>query len=162
MEKFWSLKEILKSNMPMKIKTKVMDTCVLPSITYACQTWKYSFRTKNKIKTCQRSMERSIMKIKKIQKIRHCAIRRRTKVTDALRYSQRLKWRWAGHVARMSDDRWTSRLTSWPGPPGSRKVGRPFARWSDDLSKIAGKAWLSVAKNRHSWSDLEEAFTLNQ
>ncbi|CAH2259298.1 jg10039 [Pararge aegeria aegeria] len=69
-------------------------------------------------------------------------------VTDALHYSQRLKWRWAGHIARMVDDRWTIRLTSWPGPAGHRKVGRPYARWSDDIAKVAGINWMQVAKDR--------------
>ncbi|CAH2234387.1 jg21191 [Pararge aegeria aegeria] len=103
-------------------------------------------------------MERS--EIKRIQKIRHDVIRQKTMVIDALHYSQRLKWRWAGHKARMVDDRWTIRLTSWPGPAGHRKVGRPYARWSDDIAKVAGINWMQVAKDRDRWSSLEEAFTL--
>ncbi|CAH2238494.1 jg5675 [Pararge aegeria aegeria] len=93
-------------------------------------------------------------------KIRHDVIRQKTMVTDALHYSQRLKWRWAGHIARMVDDRWTLRLTSWTGPAGHRKVGRPYARWSDDIVKVAGINWMQIAKDRDRWSSLEEAFTL--
>lgn len=36
--KYWSLGEILKSNMPIKIKSKLMNPCLLPCLTYACQT----------------------------------------------------------------------------------------------------------------------------
>lgn len=159
-KKFWSLKEILKSQLPMKIKSKVMDSCLLPSLTYACQTWKFTRKVKNKITSCQRSMERSVAKIRKCQKIRHTIIRQKTGVIDALTYALKLKWRWAGHVARMSDDRWTIRITSWPGPIGTRKRGRPVTRWSDDITRVAGNNWLIEAKDRDHWGSLEEAFTL--
>lgn len=94
------------------------------------------------------SMERSLLKIRKIQKIRNTTIRETTGVIDALSYTVRLKWRWAGHVARMSDDRWTSRLTSWPGPRGNRKRGRPRSRWADDIEGTAGKLWMEKATDR--------------
>lgn len=158
-KKFWSLKEILKSDMPIKIKKRVSDTCLLPSLTYACQTWKFTRRVKNKIRSCQRSMERSIMKLRKIQKIPHTRIRHKTKVIDALSYSQKLKWRWAGHIARLKDERWTTRVTSWPGPSGHRKRGRPVTRWADDVVQVAGTSWMNTAKDRDRWSSLEEAFT---
>ncbi|KAI8442009.1 hypothetical protein MSG28_005662 [Choristoneura fumiferana] len=55
-------------------------------------------------------------------KIRNSDIRYRTKVTDALLFSQELKWKWAGHAARYTDDRWTSRLLKWRGPYGARSI----------------------------------------
>ncbi|CAH2101778.1 unnamed protein product [Euphydryas editha] len=158
--KFWNLKEILKSDMSINLKSRVMNTCLLPSLTYACQTWKFTSKLKNKIITSQRSMERSILKIKKIQKIRHTAIRQKTNVIDALNYSQKLKWRWAGHVARLNDNRWTKMTTSWLGPSGQRKRGRPNTRWTDDIIKIAGTHWMREAEDKEKWLSLEEAFTL--
>ena len=38
-KKFWSLKEILKSSVSLHLKKKVMDSCLLPSLTYGSQTW---------------------------------------------------------------------------------------------------------------------------
>lgn len=147
--------------MPIRIKTRVMNTCLLPSLTYACQTWKFTKRVQNKITSCQRSMERSVLKIRKIQKIRHTIIRRKTKAIDALTYSKKLKWQWAGHVARLSDTRWTIKTTTWPGPSGHRKKGRPLTRWVDDIIKVADTRWIQVAADRERWSSLEEAFTFN-
>ena len=149
-KKFWSLKEILKGTIPINLKKKIMDSCVLPSLTYGCQTWKFTLRVKNKIRTCQRSMERSITNVKKIQKIPHEKIRKKTKVIDALKYSQKQKWRWAGHVARLNDGRWTSTLTLWRGPAGSRKRGRPIARWGDDIVKVADKTGLRQLKTERN------------
>ena len=35
--------------MPVKLKTKVMDSCLIPCLTYACQTWKFNKNVINKI-----------------------------------------------------------------------------------------------------------------
>lgn len=69
-KKFWHLQEIFKSDLPVKYKKKVMDSCLLPTLTYACQTWKMTNKIKTKIKTCQRAIERNIMKIKKFKEYR--------------------------------------------------------------------------------------------
>lgn len=145
--------------MPLNIKKKVMDSCLIPCSTYACQTWKFTNKTRNKITTCQRGMERSMLNIKKIQKVRHAKIRSRTKAIDALTHAQKLKWKWAGHVARLADHRWTKSVTAWKGPQGKRCRGRPYTRWEEDLKKIAGPNWHHIAQDRDKWQSLEEAFT---
>ncbi|CAG4970122.1 unnamed protein product [Colias eurytheme] len=136
-----------------------MNSCLLPCLTYACQTWKFNNNVRNKIITCQRGMERSMLNIRKIQKIRHTQIRQITNAKDGLAQALTLKWKWAGHVARLQDQRWTKKVTAWKGPLGKRKRGRPCARWEDDLVKVAGVDWLELAKSREDWTALEEAFT---
>ncbi|CAH2092926.1 unnamed protein product [Euphydryas editha] len=157
--KFWCYKEVMKSNMPTDMKRKMMDTCILPCLTYACQTWKFTNNIKNKIITCQRGMERSMLNIRKTHRIRHTKIRNITQTIDALHHAQRLKFKWAGHVARLKDKRWTSKVATWDGPQGKRRVGRPCMRWEDDIKKIAGPDWIHIAKDREKWKSLEEAFT---
>ena len=129
---------------------------LLPPSLGPCQAWKIPLRVNNKIRTYQRSMERGITNVEKIQKMSREKIRKKTK--DKKKFSQKLKWRWAGHVARLNDDRWTSTLTLWRGPAGLRKKGRPITRWKDDIVKEAGKKWITTAKNREKWQSLEEAF----
>ena len=90
---------------------------------------------------------------------------------DALGYElwvpaqRRKKWRWAGHVARMADHRWTCELLWWQPASGNRNVGRPRIRWSDPMeqffSTIQGSAsqdWMLVAQDRPTWQSLEDAF----
>ena len=94
----------------------------------------------------------------------HCyvtctAIREQTKVQDALTMALKLKWKWAGHVARYKDDRWTLLATRWKGPAGKRNPGRPYRRWRDDIEGIAGKDWLLNERKRKEWDKLEEAYT---
>lgn len=158
-KKFWSYKEILKSNLPINLKSIVLDSSLLPCLSYACQTWIYNKKTERKIQTCQRAMERSILNLKRIDKKRNIDIRKQTKLTDALSHCKKLKWRWAGHVARMNSDRWSNKVTHWPGPFGKRKQGRPPDKWLDEIKKIAGDNWTSKAKDRKLWSKMEEAFT---
>lgn len=157
--KYWGFKEIFKSNMPVNIKTKVLNTCLIPCLTYACQTWIFNNKTKNKLITCQRGIQRSMLKIRKMQKIRHSKIREATKAKDALTQALSLKWKWAGHVARIQDKRWTKKIIEWKGPMGKRKKGRPLRRWEDDICKTAGSDWIKTAQSRKNWSSLEEAFT---
>lgn len=65
-KKYWSLKEIFKCNeFSMSIKRKVFNTCVLPVITYGCETWSLTKQHREKLERCQRAMERSITGIKK-------------------------------------------------------------------------------------------------
>ncbi|GBP73997.1 Retrovirus-related Pol polyprotein from type-1 retrotransposable element R2 [Eumeta japonica] len=44
-------------------------------------------------------------------------------------------------------------------PLGKRNVGRPAKRWADDIIKIAGRAWMNLAKDREIWKEIEETFT---
>lgn len=111
--KFRSNKDILKSNMPVTLKKKVLDSCLLLCLTYGCQTWIYDHYTKNKIQGCQRAFERSILNIKRKDRIRNVNIRKSTNVIDALEHCKRLKWKWAGHIPRMNNKKWTYKITTW-------------------------------------------------
>ena len=44
-------------------------------------------------------------------RFRNTIIRQRTRVTDIVQYVTDMKWKWAGHIARMKDNRWTIRRT---------------------------------------------------
>ena len=46
-----------------------------------------------------------------------------------------MKWSWAGHINRLKDDRWTSRVTTWIPYDKKIRQGRPAKRWRDDLDK---------------------------
>lgn len=158
-KKYWAHKEIFKSQLPLPTKKIVMDTAILPCLTYGCQTWTFDLKTKSKIQTTQRRMERSSMGLKLRDRVRNAIIRKKTKVTDALTFSLQRKWKWAGHIARFSDNRWTLRAIKWSGPKGRRASGRPYARWADEIAKVAGRGWINTAKDRKKWNTLEEAFT---
>ena len=44
---------------------------------------------------------------------RNTWIRQETSVSDIINAIRKAKQRWAGHIARLSDNRWTIRATEW-------------------------------------------------
>jgi hypothetical protein len=78
-------------------------------------------------------MERAMLGVSLRDRIRNQVIQQRTKVTDMAHRISMLKWQWAGHISRRTDNRWGKRVLEWRLRLGKRSVGRPQARWSDDL-----------------------------
>ena len=69
-------------------------------------------------------------------------------------------WRWAGHIARMKDNRWTKRCTEWQPRRGKRSRGRPSRRWQDDITEKEGTTWIRKATDRRQWKTLMEGYIL--
>jgi hypothetical protein len=83
------------------------------------------------------------------------------KVKDWVDEQKRRKWRWAGHVARRKDGRWTTSLLYWIPHMGKRAQGRPLTRWDDALSKFTrqtGQKWKNAAQDRDWWEGMTEEF----
>lgn len=159
--KYWALKEIMKSKkLSMKIKKKTFDTCILPCITYGCETWALTKQHRDKLARCQRGMERSMLGLKLLDKERSIDIRKKTKVTDILSRIDQLKWRWAGHMLRCKREKWSKQVTVWYPRDGFRSRGRKAKRWEDDLIMTLGPLWTRVAADRQQWKELEEAFAV--
>ena len=89
-------KEIPRTTPPIT-QTQVKDPCVLPTMTYDCQTWSLYKQLTNKLRTAQRAVERKMLNLKQQNKVPCSEIRKRTKITDMAEYT--LKQNWAGHVA---------------------------------------------------------------
>jgi len=66
---------------------------------------------------------------------------------------------WAGHVARMGEDRVVHRVFVGK-PEGKRPLGRPRCRWEDnmkmDLQEAGGGHgdWMELAQDRDRWRAL--------
>ena len=61
--KFDQLNTVFKSSMPFCRKIKLFDQCVLPVLTYGCETWTLNSKSIQKLNTTQRSMERQMLNI---------------------------------------------------------------------------------------------------
>ena len=79
--------------------------------------------TIDKLRTAQRTIERNMLNLKLQDKIPCSEIKKRTKVIDIVEYFLKQKWRWAGHIARMKDNRWTKRCTELQPRRGKRSRG---------------------------------------
>ena len=86
---------------------------------------------------------------------------RKAGIVDWVEEQRRRKWRWAGHVARREDGRWSRRLLDWEPLGGRRSWGRPVIRWEDTLCQFAktkGETWTTAAKDKNKWGSWEDDF----
>ena len=150
----------MDKEMPISLKRQVFNQCVVPAMTYGCQTWSLTKALTNKLSTAQKAMERKMLNIKLKDKIPCKTIREKTGVQDVVTFTLKQKWKWAGHVARMEDNRWTQRITNWQPRIGKRSRGRPTIRWRDDLVQHKGATWGRKARERESWKSSAEGYIL--
>ena len=151
-------RDLLKGKLPMCLKRKIYNQCVLPAMTYGCQTWALTKRMEQRLRVTQRSMERAMLGITRMDRQRNECIRGQTQVQDVIQKVKRLKWQWAGHIARMTDNRWTKLVTEWLPLNEKRKRGRPKTRWVDEIEMMYGVTWMRTARDRTLWKNHEEAF----
>jgi hypothetical protein len=75
---------------------------------------------------------------------------------DIIRQVKSRRMRWAGHVARMGEDRKMYKVLVGMSK-GKRPLGRPRRRWEDgvrmDLREIGlrGVDWIRLAQDRDRW-----------
>ncbi|XP_063619666.1 uncharacterized protein LOC134792326 [Cydia splendana] len=156
---YWSLKEVMKNpQIPIKDKTKVFNSCILPCLTYGSQTWALTEKHKKALQVCQNNMERSILNIKLRDRVRLTNIRSKTKVADVTYTVMKLKWNWTGHTIRNQKNKWSKDIIMWYPRDGKRRRGRQRKRWEDEIMETAGKTWRRKAANRKLWQALGEAY----
>jgi len=72
------------------------------------------------------------------------------------------RMRWAGHVARMGEERGVYRVLVGK-PEGKRPLGRPRRRWVDNIRMDIQEVgcgyvdWIRLAQDRESWRTLVSA-----
>jgi hypothetical protein len=66
------------------------------------------------------------------------------------------RMRWAGHVARIGEDRGVYRVLVGK-PEGKSPLGRPRRRWEDNIKMVlqdvggGRRDWMELAQDRDSW-----------
>jgi hypothetical protein len=155
---FGKLRRGFSSSIPQRLETKVFNQYFLPVMIYGAGAWTLTGRLIHKYRVAQRALEIAMLGVSLRDRIRNQVIRQRTELTDIAHRISMLKWRWAGHISRRTDNRWGKRVLEWRQRLGKRSVGRSQARWSDDLRRTAGRRWMRVAEDRARWRDIGEAY----
>ena len=85
-------------------------------------------------------------------------------IDDWVTAQRRRKYKWAGHVSRRCDGRWSTRALNWIPVDGVRKVGHPRKRWIDEIVQyfeclsLGSEGWLFAAADRKTWEEHENLF----
>ena len=104
---------IEQSSMPFCLTRKLFDQCVLPVLTYGCETWTLNSKSIQKLNTTQWSMERKMLHITWYDKKQNTWIRNQIWVCGIMRWIAIKQWQWAGHIARRKDNCWTVEILNW-------------------------------------------------
>ena len=111
------------------------------------------------LQTCENNWVRRMCRVRKVDRVRVEDMRERLGIKMGVKRKivmQRM--RWAGHVARMPDDRIPKRALL-EVCEGKRPRGRPPTRWNDGVVREWRKcetqeAWRDVAQDREAWRNL--------
>jgi hypothetical protein len=150
---FHANKKYLCGSLPMYHKKEIFEKNILSVLTFGCQDWALSNAQKEKLAVTQHNMERKVLHVRKIDKVKLSKIRSLTKWRDVNDFSSQLKFKWAGHVARMNDARLPKKMLNWV-PVGQRSRGRPKPRWEDEIKNRASFFWRKKAQNRSKWAQM--------
>ena len=122
---FWGLKRLLLNDkVSINRRLRLFDTTVGSCVTWCCESWTPRASELRKLESARRSVLRKIVSLRRapneecldwivratrkaLDKTDFCSVRK----WSTYRFER--KWRWAGHVARSSQDSWTYRVTTW-------------------------------------------------
>ena len=124
---------------------KIYRTIILPVVLYGCESWSLTLREERKLRVFEYMVLKRIFGPRRDEVTGEWRSMRNEELNDLysspniVRVIKSRRMRWAGHVARMGEERGAYRvLVGKPG--GKRPLGRPRRRWVDnirmDLQKV--------------------------
>ncbi|KAE9417801.1 hypothetical protein Angca_003235, partial [Angiostrongylus cantonensis] len=132
---FKSIEDVVKREKNTRLRGHLFDSTVLPALTYASEAWLLRKHGERSLSVIERVVERTMLGVFRFTQvrdgIRSSDLRQRPKIKDAVLYAKQPKIRWAGHVMRMNDNRWTRAVSDWITQDVKRTAGRPPTRWSE-------------------------------
>ncbi|XGW11186.1 hypothetical protein V3C99_012578 [Haemonchus contortus] len=135
---FRPLKEVTNHVPDPVHRANLFDSTVLPALCYGSETWVTSASTSKALNTSHRALERCLLRFNRRTQyragLRSSDMRRMSRLRDPVEYMKNAKFRWADHIMRRDDDRWTRRTVEWAPIGFTRSKGRPAARWGICLS----------------------------
>ncbi|KAE9420289.1 hypothetical protein Angca_004985, partial [Angiostrongylus cantonensis] len=132
---FNSIEDVVKRTKNTRLRAHLFDSTVPPALTYALETWSLRKQDESSLSVIERAVERTMVGVSRFTQIRdgirNSDLLQRSKIKDAVLYAKQSKIRWAGHVMRMNDNRWTRVVSDWIPQDVKRTAGRLPTRWSE-------------------------------
>jgi hypothetical protein len=131
----------------------------IPEVLYGCETWSLILREEHRLGVFENRVLRRIFGPKRNEetggwrKLHNEELHKLYSSPSIIRIIKSRRMRWAGHVARMCENRNAYRILLGM-PEGKRPLGRPRRRWVDnikmDLREIGcdGVDWIDMAQVR--------------
>jgi len=151
-----------------KLKIKIHRTIILPVVLYVCETWSLTLREERKLRVFENMVLRRIFGPRRDEvtgdwrRLLNEELNDFYCSPDIVRVIKWRRMRWAGHVARIGEDRGVCRVLVGK-PEGRRPLGRPRRRWKDnimmDLQEVecGYMDWIGLTQDRDRWRSLVSA-----
>jgi hypothetical protein len=120
------------------LKVKIYKTIILPVVLYGCETWCLMLREEYRLRVFENKVLRRIFGPKRDEvteewrKLHNEELHNLYSSPDIIRQVRSRRMRWAGHVARMGEERNVCKVLVGK-PEGRRPLGRPRRRWEDGI-----------------------------
>ena len=166
---YYSVQNLLSSRLLSKnLKVRIYRTIILPVVLYGCETWSLTLREERKLRVFENRVLRRIFGPRRDEVTGEWRRLHNEELNDLysspniVRVIKSRRMRWAGHVARMGEERGVYRVLVGK-PEGRRPLGRPRRRWVDnirmDLQEVGCgyMDWIGLAQDRDRWRTLVSA-----
>ena len=157
------------SDPELEIKViKGRKQCLLPVVLYGCEAWSLTAREERKQRVFENMVLRRIFGPRRDEvtgewrRLHNEELNGLYSSPNIVRVIKSRRMGWAGHVARMGEERAAYRVLVGK-PEGKRPLGRPRRRWVDnirmDLQEVGcGYGdWIGLAQDRDGWRKLVNA-----
>jgi hypothetical protein len=136
---YHSVQSLLLSRLLSRnVKVKIYKTIILPFVSYGCETWSLTLREEHRLRVFENRVLRRIFGPKRDEvmgewrKLHSEELHNLYSSPDIIRQVKSRRMRWAGHVARMGEERIVYKVLVGK-PEGKRPLGRPRCRWEDRI-----------------------------
>ncbi|KAK6735469.1 hypothetical protein RB195_018590 [Necator americanus] len=164
-----SIEDVVKKTRNIRLRAHLFNTTVLPALTYAPETWAFRKQEENAVSVIERAIERVMLGVSRFTQVRdgiRSSLLRDRRLETPPHLPRKVKKRWAGHVMRFNDNRWTRAVSDWVPRDIKRTTGRPPTRWSDFFTKSFKEKydairvprerrnhWATLARDRNKWKN---------
>jgi len=121
-----------------KLKIKIYRPKILPVVLYGCEAWSLKLREERKMRVFENMVLRRIFGPRRDEvtgewrRLHNKELSNLYSSPNIVRVIKSRRMRWAGHVARMGEERGAYRVLVGK-PEGKRPLGRPRRRWVNNI-----------------------------
>ena len=157
---YHSVQNLLSSRLLFKnLKIKIYRTIILPVVLCGCETWSLTLWEERKLRMFENMVLRRIFGPRRDEVTGEWRRLHNEELIDLysspniVRVIKSRRMSWAGHVARMGEERGVCRVLVGK-PEGTRPLERPRRRWVDNIRMDFQEVGCGLTQDRDRWRTL--------